>query len=231
MQSQIISNHHISPAILDLIGEAKSKLTLVSPYVKPWGHLESALMEAVSKGVQIHLIFRADQVDEYKYSLEKLVRMGIQLSAVENLHAKIFLSDHAALITSMNLYDFSSANSEEIGISITDQSLLNQTRDFVKTLEHKAFPVKKSLVDKISDGIAFVSDVKRGLKNEGNCIRCGVTIEFNPDRPMCPKCYKSWSKYKNPDFTEKYCHDCGQPYKTSIARPQCKMCFSEMMRS
>ncbi len=55
----------------------------------------------------------------------------------------------------------------------------------------------------------------------GYCIRTGVEIPFNPKRPMAADAYKSWSRYKNADYPEKYCHRTGQASngKTSMSRP------------
>ena len=47
---------------------------------------------------------------------------------------------------------------------------------------------------------------------QGYCIRTGVAIKFNPRQPMCKEAWLSWSKYKNADFPEKFCHTTGIPY-------------------
>tara|TARA_R110000744_G_scaffold290016_1_gene400811 strand:- start:2708 stop:3619 length:912 start_codon:yes stop_codon:yes gene_type:complete len=55
----------------------------------------------------------------------------------------------------------------------------------------------------------------------GYCIRTGEEISFNPQRPFCYKAYKSWAKFENYDFPEKYCHKTGKPSngETSMASP------------
>jgi hypothetical protein len=45
-------------------------------------------------------------------------------------------------------------------------------------------------------------------KKEGCCIRCSKTLPFNEAKPLCLDCYKSWSRYQNPAYQEKYCHVC-----------------------
>ena len=56
---------------------------------------------------------------------------------------------------------------------------------------------------------------------KGYCIRTGEEIKYNPERPFCYKAYKSWAKFENHDFPEKYCHKTGKPSegKTSMANP------------
>jgi hypothetical protein len=62
---------------------------------------------------------------------------------------------------------------------------------------------------------------RKPQKQNGYCIRTGVEIPFNPNRPLSESAYKSWVQYENPDFKEKYCHKTGKPSygKTSMRNP------------
>ncbi len=55
----------------------------------------------------------------------------------------------------------------------------------------------------------------------GYCIRTGVKIPFNPNKPLCDEAYRSWAIYGNPDYPEKYCHKTGKPSygKTTMKKP------------
>ena len=55
----------------------------------------------------------------------------------------------------------------------------------------------------------------------GYCIRTGEKIPFNPDRPLSDIAFKSWRKYKDKDYEEKFCHYSGEPSngETSFAKP------------
>jgi len=229
--NKFLTNHLISPSIIELIRRSEKEVTLVSPYIKTWGHLESEIESSINRGVLIDIIFRGDKSKEYKYTLESLQKMGVGLYEVPNLHSKIFLSEKSGIMSSMNLYDYSSSNSEEIGLWTDDENLLKQLRENVDELRRKSHVVKKSILDKIGDGVNLVRDVVDMVQNNGTCIRCGVTIDFNPDKPLCPKCFRSWNKYKNPEFKEHYCHDCGDEYKTSLKRPVCKECFKDSVQT
>ncbi|QXP78308.1 MULTISPECIES: phospholipase D family protein [Winogradskyella] len=63
--------------------------------------------------------------------------------------------------------------------------------------------------------------VESQVPEKGYCIRTGEEIAFNPKRPFCYKAYKSWAKFENYDFPEKYCHKTGEASngKTSMAHP------------
>jgi hypothetical protein len=61
-------------------------------------------------------------------------------------------------------------------------------------------------------------------QNEGHCIRCGDIIPFNVDAPYCPKHYKTWARYKDPTYLEKFCHKCGHEVTTTKKSPLCTNC-------
>ncbi len=62
------------------------------------------------------------------------------------------------------------------------------------------------------------NDVKKEI---GYCIRTGKEIPFNIEKPMQYEAFKMWNKYKDPDFSEKYCHFSGELSngETSVNKP------------
>ncbi len=68
------------------------------------------------------------------------------------------------------------------------------------------------------------SDTSTEIKeseNIGYCIRTGVKIPFNIEKPMSYEAFKMWNKYKDADYPEKYCHFSGELSngKTSVNKP------------
>lgn len=59
------------------------------------------------------------------------------------------------------------------------------------------------------------------IKKQGFCIRTGKPIPFNPKSPLSDEAYRSWARYKDENFKEKYCHFSGEPSygETTYARP------------
>jgi hypothetical protein len=55
----------------------------------------------------------------------------------------------------------------------------------------------------------------------GFCIRTGAPIPFNVEKPMSYEAFKSWSKYSDSEYAEKYCHFSGEPSygETSVSKP------------
>ncbi len=58
-------------------------------------------------------------------------------------------------------------------------------------------------------------------KPKGFCIRTGVSIPFSVEKPFSAEAFKSWSKFGNPDYSEKFCHFSGEPSngETSLNKP------------
>lgn len=61
----------------------------------------------------------------------------------------------------------------------------------------------------------------RSTPAEGYCIRTGVTIPFNPNRPFSYDAYRRWAEFGNDDYPERFCHLSGRPSHghTSMRNP------------
>lgn len=64
-------------------------------------------------------------------------------------------------------------------------------------------------------------------KQDGHCIRCGKSITYNPERPLCKDCYAIWNQFGDETYPEKYCHCCGKEAKTSFEKPLCYNCWKK----
>lgn len=60
--------------------------------------------------------------------------------------------------------------------------------------------------------------------SKGFCIRTGVPIPFNLEKPLSYDAFKTWSQFKNPDYPEKFCHATGKESygKTTVRNPVLK---------
>lgn len=57
----------------------------------------------------------------------------------------------------------------------------------------------------------------------GYCIRCGKIINYNPQKPLCWEHHRTWSKYNDANYEEKFCHNCGK----RVDNISFKHCFCE----
>lgn len=70
----------------------------------------------------------------------------------------------------------------------------------------------------------ITENTKEQATLKGYCIRTGVEIPFDIEKPMSIQAYKLWSKYGNENYPEKFCHFSGEPSygETSLSKPVLK---------
>ncbi|MDO8724759.1 MAG: hypothetical protein Q7J35_01660 [Candidatus Methanoperedens sp.] len=150
----------------------------------------------------------------------------------KDLHAKCYFNEKEAIITSMNLYMFSQQNNVEMGIYISkekDEDLYNQVAKEVDRIkrgsEHRTISVQKveNKKPETTKQQSFPKTENRKHNNNqtGYCIRTGVEIPFNVEKPMSYEAFKVWSQFGDPDYPEKFCHFSGEPSngETSVSKP------------
>ena len=185
------------------------------------------------------------------------------------LHAKYYANQTAAVLSSMNLYEYSQNNNIEFGIVTQREMGLDRLKEKVMgvELDNDAWQYFKTVVkgsellyfnepvyesnmlglskkyvrsevriDLLTDELSKAMRVTKAKPNKpaevesvkpttdsknGYCIRTGEQIPFDLTKPYTDKAFKSWSRYKNEDFAEKFCHFSGEPSegKTTMAKP------------
>lgn len=195
------TTHAVYSKLDDLIREARKFIVIVSPYISFEGPQLVLLKKAADNGVPITIIYRLDD-NEAKKNLKGLSDFpGIKIIGCPELHAKIYATEDAAIISSKNLTARTTVYSVEIGI------LYERKEEFYDSLietteEIKAIQGSKILVD---------NSKHQSKELLGYCIRCGKRIiRLNRWYPLCPECYGDWSRYRNRDYVENYCHFCGK---------------------
>lgn len=157
------------------------------------------------------------------------------------------MNESYALITSMNLYEFSLQNNDEMGILISkeeDEELYEAIRTQANFLLSRSdeIELRVTRVDESGDDLHWSqqddsvvhsepqresasSSQQTSLPELGFCLRCGTEIPCSLDRPYCNTHYRSWTRYKNEDYEEKRCHTCGAEHSSNMAKPVCLSCY------
>lgn len=229
--AKFINTRKAVSEIEDLIKNAGERLILVSPYLKLSKDFKELLTYRNSKDKITTVIFGKQELNPDEMKFLQGLRFVI-LKYNEDLHAKCYVNDDKMVITSLNLYEFSMANNKEMGVLIdkNDSADIQLFDDAFKEVDYinqtsQRFelnalkPVYTSNADnKIRES---KPSTKHTDKSKGYCIRTGVEIPFSVDKPMSYDAYKSWSKYSDPDYPEKFCHFSGEPSngETSVSRP------------
>ncbi len=214
----------ISHELEELVKGAQQELTLISPYVKVNQRLLDFIQDVSQRGVKVTIVYgKRDLRAEEKEWVELLT--AFETGFVENLHAKCYLNENTAIITSMNLYEFSQQNNDEMGIRVDSKEDLQLYLE-IKT---EAERLLRKATDRKSRGTSPIASIDHAQDNNGFCIRCKDVIGLNQAEPLCGKCYRSWARYEKVDYEEKFCHRCGEENSTSKAKPFCYRCYRQLV--
>ena len=250
----------VQSALTGIIKNAEQELCIISPYLKIPIQTKNYLKSVEDKNLPVTLIYRSDyQLRDEDLLFFKDLK-NLELLHCPNLHSKCYINEKEGLITSMNLHEHSQTHNWEMGIrfSKTDDReiyndviqeiklLLRQTKPHVttvvaeprphynadlfqkppkKTVFKPTKPPRKGIITKILDTVSGEA---------AWCIRCGKALpEFDLQKPYCDSCFRSWSRFKNDKYREKFCHGCGSDVTLSVIsfeKPLCRSCYEEYYR-
>lgn len=210
-----------------IIKDTKDRLILISPYLQFSERIKEHLKNLYLQKRDIRIIFR-----ENKLQLEENIwlesQIGIKTSLCKNLHAKCYLNESYAIVTSMNLYEFSQQNNNEMGIYVSKE----EDPDLYKSISEEANRLLmisedvRITIKKVSNDIPLKTENKKVEPKKSNelngfCIRTGNPIPFDLLKPLSYEAFKSWSKFSDPDYEEKFCHFSGESSfgETSVNKP------------
>ncbi len=120
-----------SAKLTEIIESAQHELILVSPYIKLNDRLKAAMKRHLQNPeLRIMVLFGKNYDDKSKSvalaDLEFFKQFpNVTILHEPRLHAKYYANESDALITSMNLYDFSLTNNVEVGIHTRRKGLVN----------------------------------------------------------------------------------------------------------
>lgn len=148
--AKFLDTQGVSYFLGQLIDNAQDKLYLISPYLQLNNQLKIALEDRAKFRLDIIMIYGkvADLNPKDSEWLEDL--NDIKLLFHQDLHAKCYINEKEAIVTSMNLYMYSQQNNVEMGIYVSkedDEELYNQIlkeADKIKRgSEHRTISVQK----------------------------------------------------------------------------------------
>ena len=220
-----------------IIKNAAERLVLISPFLKTNERIREFLDDRERLKIDIRVVYGKSDLapDEMAWLRSKT---GIRTSFCKNLHAKCYVNEKTALITSMNLYEFSQANNNEMGILVERdkepelygaiwsevQRLIRISEEIRVSVERipaeEAVPERREKREGPAPGRA---DAK--ANDQGFCIGCRRSLPLDPIHPYCRDCYNSWKVKRDERREEKHCHICGTASMSSLHRPACYDCY------
>lgn len=99
----------------ELIKQAKERLWLISPYLKFNDRIKELLEDKNRLKIDIRIVYGKSELQPAEANWLKTLDY-VRTSYCTNLHAKCYISEGACIISSLNLYEFSQVNNNEMGI-------------------------------------------------------------------------------------------------------------------
>jgi len=101
----------------ELIKDAKDRLILISPFLKLNDRMKELLADKNRLKIDVRMVYGKSELQPEEINWLKELTY-IRTSFCKNLHAKCYLNEELCIITSLNLYEFSQVNNNEMGVLI-----------------------------------------------------------------------------------------------------------------
>lgn len=101
----------------ELIKNAKDRLILISPFLRLNDRIKELLEDKNRLKIDVRVVYGKSELQPGEISW--LTELSyLRTSYCKNLHAKCYLNEELCIITSLNLYEFSQVNNNEMGVLI-----------------------------------------------------------------------------------------------------------------
>lgn len=109
----------------ELIKGASDRLILISPFLKLNDRMKELLADKNRLKIDVRIVYGKSELQPQEIEWLRSLTY-IRTSFCKNLHAKCYMNEELCIVTSLNLYEFSQVNNNEMGILIrrTDDSQL-----------------------------------------------------------------------------------------------------------
>lgn len=178
---------------MTLIVEAEKELILVSPYVNNnhWEKMKRSLQIALNKDIDIQFFLRENADNE----ISALKNLGIYPISIKDLHAKVYINDKYAIVTSQNIIEYSDINSIEVGyITETEEErieLINFVNTYIGKLKYPKL-IKDTTIENSVYQTNKIDEVNNVISEENNPLS-------SDDLQKLIYCFKE--KYRQNKFT------------------------------
>ena len=235
--AEFITRHSIIHHLRKIIKNAKKELVLISPYIKADEETKE-LLKGTERSTTINVVYGKKELQpEEQRFLEEL---SIRSTFRENLHAKCYLNENEALLTSMNLYEFSMENNDEMGILVSRENdpdlyeeIYREAKRYIGNKETRAATARIEAAGNDRERSAARATPRSRNRagaatktpKAGFCIRCKADLPPDPTKPYCSDCFVIWKLFENENYKEKHCHTCGKGHASTLLRPVCPTCY------
>jgi phosphatidylserine/phosphatidylglycerophosphate/cardiolipin synthase-like enzyme len=101
----------------ELIKNASERLILISPFLKLNDRIKELLEDKNRLKIDVRIVYGKSELQPEEINWLKELSF-IRTSFCKNLHAKCYMNEDSCIISSLNLYEFSQVNNNEMGVFI-----------------------------------------------------------------------------------------------------------------
>ncbi|MFC3110893.1 phospholipase D family protein [Undibacterium arcticum] len=101
----------------EMIKEATDRLILISPFLKLNDRMKELLADKNRLKIDVRIVYGKSELQPQEIEWLRGLTY-IRTSFCKNLHAKCYMNEELCIVTSLNLYEFSQVNNNEMGILI-----------------------------------------------------------------------------------------------------------------
>ncbi len=102
----------------ELIKSASDRLVLISPFLKLNDRIKELLEDKNRLKIDVRIVYGKNELQPEEINWLKELSF-VRTSFCKNLHAKCYLNEETCIITSLNLYEFSQVNNNEMGVALS----------------------------------------------------------------------------------------------------------------
>jgi hypothetical protein len=196
------------------------------------------LDEAKQRGQRITMIARVDdQRRDQVRQLEQLqARFQYELIELKYVHMKLYLSERAAILSSMNLWDSSKEKNYELAYLFEGRRSAKEFLQNIVEAELLSAPRVKTLKGWFSDADAAeraaIESKIRDIGAHGFCVVCGekcnLDLSKEPTKIRCRPCWSRSPDRDSSDLRTAFCHYCGKEHRARGSAPLHEPCRAEV---
>lgn len=180
----------------ELIKNASDRLIIISPYLKLNDRIKELLEDRNRLKIDIRIVYGKNDLQPEEINWLKNLTF-IRTSFCKNLHAKCYLNENECIITSLNLYEFSQVNNNEMGVLIyrnEDAKLYADTYEEAQRIIRISDEVRMSL-EKVT-GYEGAADDKATSNNTNINANADINVAIKPTADIAAPNYSKLTTAK-----------------------------------
>lgn len=146
----------------ELIKGASERLILISPFLRLNDRIKELLEDKNRLKIDVRIVYGKNELHPEEINWLRELSF-VRTSYCKNLHAKCYLNEEACIITSLNLYEFSQVNNNEMGVHLTrseDSDLYREAYEEAQRIIRISDEVRMSLEKIAQDQAEFIQKVE-----------------------------------------------------------------------